>query len=131
MAEPVYVVNNGSGDLTGLFFIPPLILPGYFVYKTWVALSALQWHPVFKLAATGGEIAVVFYALMLFYSYVPPLISIGLSAVYMGATYGWVIAHFGADPIWTGAVVVIAGTGGFFLGRTMARDLSGKRAATA
>lgn len=120
MAEPVYIDN--STGIAGLIFVPPLVPLGYAIYKTWLALSAYGVHDVFKLAAGGAEMVAVFYALRLMYRRLPPLVSTGLTAAYVAATYGWVATLFLSDPIWIGAIAAITGVGGYFVGRSIARE---------
>jgi|HubBroStandDraft_5_1064220.scaffolds.fasta_scaffold07285_6 hypothetical protein len=118
MAQPLHADDGWGGEILAILMILTLVLP---VHQLWNVLSAQGWHPVFKLLACGGVIAAILYALLLMYRHLPVFLSTGLTVAYMAAVYWWGAREFGADPIWVGAITVIAGLGGFFGGRTVAR----------
>lgn len=117
MVQRVIVEDGNSSLGLALLVAPPLIPPGYLVYKTWVALSNDGLHPVFRLVVAGLEVCSLFYGLMLFYRHFPPFLTVVAAIAYMAATYGWAIRSLGADQIWTGAMAFVAGVFGYFVGQ--------------
>lgn len=121
MTQTVRIVDD-TGGAEAIPLIPALIPPGYLIYQLWVLMSAHNWHPVFKLAASGGILLAIFYGIGFLYRVLPPPISIFLSVAYMAATYWWAASQLGADPIWAAAAAAVAGVAGFFGGRYFARE---------
>ncbi len=121
MVQNVRVVSD-DGGFEAVFLLPALVPPGYLIYEVWGFLTAHNWHPVFKLAASGGILLAIFYGIGFLYRVLPPPISVFLSVVYMAATYWWSASNLGADPIWAGAAAAVAGVAGFFGGRYFSRE---------
>jgi hypothetical protein len=122
MAQPVYVVNNDGDGIAFLPFLPVVWPPLHLIYDLWTVLSAHRLHPVFKLLACGAAVAALFYTVLFAFRYLPKFMSIGLTVAYMAVVYWWYSSKFLTDPIWIGAITIIAAGVGFFGGRGIARE---------
>jgi hypothetical protein len=124
MAEPVYVVdvsNEGAGIaiLFAFAIASPALMPAFhLVGFVWDFLTQQNLHPMFKLLAEGVVIGAMGYALYLFFRFLPAVITITLTVLYLGYTYGVLVHGWGHDPIWSSGVAVVVGVFFFYVART-------------
>lgn len=116
---------SGPGEGSWLLLvlsIPPLVPPGMFLYFTWLHLTGEHWGTWYKVAALGGEVALLGYGLSLFFRFTPSIIAALVTSIYMTATYTGAANYFEFSEFWTGIVIVAAGATGFVVGEDLSSN---------
>jgi hypothetical protein len=117
--------SSGQGDAGGIFLLllilPPLVPPGILLYATWLYLDGRNLDTWYKVGALVAEIAAISFCISLFYRFVPKILAAFITAAYMAVTYGAATAYANFSDLWSGVVIVVAGTAGYFMGVSLSK----------
>jgi hypothetical protein len=123
MSERILVTETGgSAGAVGVLLLPPFFAPLYLIYSACEQMSRKGVHPFFVLVFAAATVALIAYAAMQFYRTAAPKFAGGVTGLYAGAVYGWIVALFTADPVWIFGTAMLSGAMAFWIGTVLAKE---------
>lgn len=92
--EQVFAAASGLGCSAlnaGLIILPPLLLPGFIIFRLAQLSGATSLHPAFQIALAAATIFALWRLGGMVIRSVPPTITQGLLGLYIGACYTFAI----------------------------------------